>query len=259
MEASGAAIEKAFEEKPCSPDVISNLLHFSGFPEIFLKQSERALRLWQREYFQRLIKEDLRDLSRLTDLLKLEQLIEILPARVGAPLSLNSLREDLACSHEMVRSMVRALEKLYVTLLVPPYSKRVPNALRKEKKLYFMDWTLVPDPGARFENFMAVQLKAFCHLMNDGGWHNLDLFYVRDKQKREVDFLITSDHVPFFLVEAKLKPETDIKNLDYFAGKFDSIPRFQVVAEPGVFKKSGKNAWVISMNRFINLLFGSPA
>ncbi|MBI2335257.1 MAG: ATP-binding protein [Deltaproteobacteria bacterium] len=259
---SPATLNTHYEEilgtTPCSIETIKNLLVFSGFPEIFLKQSERSLTLWHREYLQRLIREDLRDLSRITDLLKLEHLIEILPHKVGSPLSLNSLREDLLCSHDTVKSMIHALEKLYIILLIPPYHKRIPYSLRKESKLYFLDWTLVPEEGARFENFVAIQLISFCHMINDGGWGNLDLFYVRDKQKKEVDFLITNNHKPVFLVEVKIKPSSHTKELEYFGGKLRPLAKFQVVAEPHIFKQIKKDLWVLSINRFFNLLWKVP-
>ena len=113
----------------------------------------------------------------------------------------------------------------------------------------------MPEEGARFENFVAIQLISFCHMINDGGWGNLDLFYVRDKQKKEVDFLITNNHKPVFLVEIKIKPSLHTKELEYFGEKLRPLAKFQVVAEPHIFKQIKKDLWVLSINRFFNLLW----
>ena len=245
-----------FEKKPLEMEGIHALLQYSGFPAPFLRASERALNLWHREYRSRLLHEDLRDLTRIMDLNRMEHLFDLLPSKIGSPLSFNSLREDLLCSHDAVGSMLYALERLSILFFVRPYSRRIQNSIKKEPKVYFFDWTQVKEPGTRFENFMAVQLKSWCDFMNDGGWANMGLFYLRDKQKREVDFLILRGAKPFLLVEVKLSSNKDFpKSLDYFSTALGSPPSFCVTLSPGVFSKSAKDKWLISANRFFNLLW----
>lgn len=176
--------------KPLQQETIENLIRFGGFPEPFLKGSARMLNLWHREYIQRLLREDLRDLTKISDFNRAEHLIELLPPRIGSPFSLNNLAQDLACSYDTARTLIKAFEKLYLITLIRPYSKKIKYAISKEPKLYLVDWTRLSDDGARFENFMAIQLKTFCDYVTDGGWNKMDLFYIRDKQKHEVDFLI---------------------------------------------------------------------
>ena len=65
-----------------------DLLEFGGFPEPFLKKDKSFYHRWIKTRKQRLIQEDIRDLTRIQDLNRLEQLVDILPSRVGSPLSI---------------------------------------------------------------------------------------------------------------------------------------------------------------------------
>ena len=249
--------QKVIAQKPLPQDIIETLLHFSGFPEPYQKQSERSLNLWQREYKQRIIREDMRDLTKISDFNRVEHLLELLPARIGSPLSMNSLRGDLGCSYDAVKSIIMALNKLCVITLIRPYSHRVKNSISKEPKIYLTDWTQIDDEGARFENFIAIQIKTFCEFITDGGFCRLELFYLRDKQKHETDFLIVRNNIPVMLIESKVSEDSLDKNLKFFSQKFRNIKSIQVVQKPCIFKKVTPNIWILSANRFFNLLWSS--
>jgi predicted AAA+ superfamily ATPase len=70
-------------------------MNYGGFPEPFLKQSERDLRRWRSSRLERLVKEDIRDLGNIRDLSVLQILVGLIPTRVGSLQSLNSSREGL--------------------------------------------------------------------------------------------------------------------------------------------------------------------
>ena len=65
----------------------------ADFPHNF--EVKKILNLWQTERIQRLIREDLRDLSRIQELSQIEMLVALLPERASGVLSINSLRKDL--------------------------------------------------------------------------------------------------------------------------------------------------------------------
>ncbi len=87
-----------------------------------------------------------------------------------------------------------------------PWHKNLGRALRKEPKFYLWDWAGIRSPGARFENLVASALLKAAHAWTDMGSANVRLFFVRDKEKREVDFLLVRDDSPWMLVEAKTSP-----------------------------------------------------
>jgi len=93
---------------------LEKLLTFGGFPEPFLKASARFHQRWNKEYKTLLTREEVRDLSRISDIRGLEHLIDILPSKVGSPLSINSLREDLGYHHSTLVNWINILKELYL-------------------------------------------------------------------------------------------------------------------------------------------------
>lgn len=193
-----AKTEKYFEK----------LSAFGPFPEPLFAASKRTLNLWQRSRVERIIREDLRDISRLPELSQVEMLASLLPERVASPLSIQSLSEDLEVSYTTVKRWVKYLQELYYLYVLLPYTKSLPRAIKKEPKLYLWDWSEVAEPGARFENLIASHLLKYCHYLTDTGYGKYELRYLRNKEKKEIDFLILENGHPWFAVEAKLNEAT---------------------------------------------------
>jgi hypothetical protein len=185
-------------------DALQALLRFGGFPEPLLGANERKARLWRRERVERVIREDLRDLSRIPELSRIELLASLIPERVGSPLSRAALREVLEVSFDTVRRWVASLDELYYLFEIKPWQKAVSRTLRKDGKVYLWDWSEVLDPGPRFENLVASHLLKFCHYATDAGFGDFRLWCLRTKDGREIDFLVTRDGRPWLPVEAKL-------------------------------------------------------
>ena len=213
-----------------SPDqaVVEQLLRFGGFPEPLLKADERFHRRWQRERSARVIHEDLRDLEHVREVSMLELLLHHLPACVGSPLSVNSLSRLLQVAHESVERWLSIFERLYVCYRIAPFGATRIRAVKKEKKLYFWDWSRIPDAGPRFENMVAGQLLKYCHLVEDTEGYAMELRYIRDTDKREVDFTVLRDGRPEFAVECKTGERDASSACRYFRERTE-IPRFYQV------------------------------
>jgi predicted AAA+ superfamily ATPase len=207
------------------------LLRWGGFPEPFVKRDSRQLRRWHRERRDLIVREDLRDLSRIQLLSHVEELVELLVLRAGGILSYNALREDLQVALDSVRLWVGYLERLYFVYRLRPYAARLPRALRREPKVYLWDWSEIADPAVRLENMLASHLLKWCHFSQDWGHQPLDLHFVRDKEKREVDFLITREKKPWLLVEVKRSSTTPGSAIHHFADKLGVKHKFLVVAD----------------------------
>jgi predicted AAA+ superfamily ATPase len=207
---------------------LAALLRFGGFPEPLLGQSERTLRLWHRERMTRVVRDDLRDLERVREISLIEQLADALPERVGSPLSVKSLREDLEVDHKTAERWLTILENLYVCFRIPPFGARRIRAVKKEQKLYLWDWSMVSEPGARFENLVASQLLKYCHCQEDVEGHRMELRFLRDTDRREVDFVVVKDKKPIFAVECKTGEKSASPAARYF-GERTSIPVFYQV------------------------------
>ena len=234
---------------------LAHLLKFGGFPEPCLSGSERTLKRWQRQRFERVFREDIRDVEPLRSLSEVELLGSMLPERVASPLSFTSLATDIEVSPKTIKAWIELLCRNYYIFRVPPYHRRLQRALKKEAKYYLWDWSEVANDGARFENLVASHLLKFCHYFQDVFGLAVDLFYLRDMEKREADFLLTWEKTPWLIVECKLTAGGSLTTLNYFADRLAVSQRFQVVQQDGVDhaeKKTGVRT--ISANRFLTAL-----
>ena len=235
------------------PDLVSSLLQFGGFPEPFLAQAARTLRRWQKERLDRFFREDVRDLEPIRDLSTFELLADLLPGRVGSLLSLNALREDLDVSHRALTHWMNVLETMYHVFRVRPYSGHRTRTLTKMPKAYMWDGSAVPDRAARFENLVASHLLKLCHFLEDSEGHAVALHYLRDRQGREVDFLVTIGRKPWFAVEAKLSETRVDPALVYFKQRLAIPWAYQVTLEgTRDFVESGVR--VVPASRFLAAL-----
>jgi uncharacterized protein len=201
------------------------LLKFGGFPEPLFMQDDAAHRIWRRDRMTRVVREDLRDLEQVREISLVEHLADLLPSRVGSPLSVRSLREDLQIDHKTAERWLQMLENLYVCFRVSPYGPPRVRAVKKERKLYLWDWSSVEEPGPRFENLVASQLLKYCHWIEDTEGHAMELRYLRDTDKREVDFVVMKDRRPLFAVECKSGEKAIGGAIRYFAER-TPVPHF---------------------------------
>ena len=204
------------------------MLAFGGFPEPFLKADGRHWKRWQRERLSRVIQEDLINLEQVKELSQVELLASVLPSRVGSPLSVNNLRQDLAVAFETADRYIRILENLYYCFRIAPHGLPKLRAAKKEQKLYMWDWSLCDDPAARFENLVASQLLKYCHHHEDTEGENMSLRFLRDSAGREIDFIVVRGGKPVFAVECKTGERDLSRNIPYFAARSD-IPIFYQV------------------------------
>ncbi len=209
-----------------------NLLKLGGFPEPFFSGSERTARRWSRAYRQRLIREDLVALERTEDLARIELMAMRLPQLVGSPLSINALREDLEVSHGTVKKWLQIFERLYHVYTVAPFGSPKIKSVKKEFKHYHFDWSLIEDPGSRFENFVGSHLLKWCHWLEDTDGIDMELRYFRDRERREVDFVVLQDQKPILFCEAKAADQSFSRHLMYLKQKFPTVRAVQVIRDP---------------------------
>jgi predicted AAA+ superfamily ATPase len=197
-------------------EALRALERFSGFPEPLHAGTEARLRKWRRAHRELVVRQDLRDLTRIRELGLIESLVLLLPERVASPLSVHALATELGVAFNTVRGWLDALARLYFLFEIRPWAGKLARTLRRETKTYLFDPTEIPDPGPRFENVVALHLYKLCDLWTDQGLGDFELRYVRDKEKREIDFVIVEGRRPWLLVEAKLSDDSVSPALRYF-------------------------------------------
>ncbi len=210
------------------------LAQYGGFPEPLFAQDMNTLRRWQNEGMDRMIREDIRDIELVRDISSMQTLSHILPEKVGGLFSLNALREDLQVTHKTVALWVDIFERFYYHFRITPFTAKVMRSLKKQPKLYLWDWSTVEDDGARFENMIASHLLKFVHYIWDTTGHRAELFFVRDTDGHEVDFLVAVNRKPWFIVEVKHSDRTVSRHMRYFKDILKIPYAYQIVRKPGI-------------------------
>ena len=212
-------------------EIFTRLMTVGGFPEPFLKGARGYYNRWKHSHVDVILKEELLTLTGVRDIQSIETLIELLRARVGSPVSANSLARDLQKSPNTIRHWLQLLEDLYVVFKLVPYHKNIARALLKEPKYYFYDNGMVQgDEGVRLENLVACALLKEVQRAQDVDGADLDLQYLRTKDGHEIDFLITREKQPHQLIEVKWKDAALSRNFKKFLAT-EPLSRIQVVGE----------------------------
>ena len=210
--------------------VLDRLMIYGGFPEPFLAQDEGEAARWRKSMIDRVIREDVKDLEPITKIQSMLLLIDLLRERVGSKISYSSLAEDLHVSPHTVKHWIDILENMYLVFRVTPFVKNIALAVRKEPKLYFYDVGMVRgNAGAIFENLVALSIRKHLHFLQDTRGEDNALNFIRDKEKREVDFVVTVNRKVTTLLEVKLGDDSLSPSLRYYKNKLGVAHVVQIV------------------------------
>jgi len=234
----------------------NRLSQFSGFPDPYLNRTDQFYRIWSNTYRKQLLREDIRDFVLLRSFENVEILFSLMPSRIGSPLSMASLARDIHVSFDSIRNWIEIFENFFMVFKIPPWSQKISRAISKEKKLYLFDYAGIESPAAKFENMVALELFRAVSNWNDLGLGNFSLHYLRNREKEEVDFLLSNNHKPFLLIEAKLSDDNAAKSLIKFQ-KVLNIPAVQLVNGSNICKLVSNNnlkIMIISADHWLSLL-----
>ena len=241
-------------------EAFQRLMSVGGFPEPFLDNDERAARRWRRERFDRVLREDIRDLSSVRNIQLLSLFLDLLRQRVGGLVTLSNLATDVQISPKTAASWLEVLERMYLVFAVRPFTRSLPRAVLKPPKVYFFD---TGDPlveeGERFENLVAASLLKRLQFLEDRDGYRYELRYLRDKEGREVDFVILKENQIDELVEVKWADENISRSLLYYAEKLQPRKATQVVARLKRPYDQGKIQVRDPFSYFHSEAYGNPA
>jgi predicted AAA+ superfamily ATPase len=234
-------------------EACSQLLRFSGFPEPFVRGSNRFLRKWSRDYLSLILREDLVELTRIRELDTAEKVVLLLPDRVGSPLSISSIARDVESSYPTVLNHINQLKKLWLLTGVRPWHSKINRAVHKEEKVYFLNWTYAAQESATFENFIAIVLIRACLVWSDLGFGQAEVYYIRNRDGIEIDFLVALNRKPAFLVETKLS-DANISRASKSIADLLGVPLVQLVKTDGICIHHTNGAWSLSASRFLEFM-----
>ncbi len=221
---------KLFLKKTSAQDRADHLLKTGGFPEAFLNP-DGAERL-RNDRFDLIVREDLHDLSQISSLGGFQHLIEILRDRGAGTLNFSNLANDLHVSPPTVKQWILLLEKLFIIFLIYPYTGTFARSIMKEPKFYFYDCAASYEEkniGNRLENLVACALLKYCHFRRDTEGKKMELHYFKDRDQREVDFVITYNRKPYWLIEVKTSDHAVSPHLKYLCERVEHQKAIQLV------------------------------
>ncbi|MBU0579748.1 MAG: ATP-binding protein [Candidatus Margulisbacteria bacterium] len=224
-------IKEAVNMLKLDPDeILERLLKVGGFPEPFLENSINYYNRWKKTHLDIILRQDLIDLESVSDIKSIETLIELLRSRVGSPISYASLARDLEKNSKTIKRWLILLENLFVIFPVRPLHKNVARAILKEPKYYFYDIGQVKgEEGARLENLVACALRKELDYLEDVKGMETGLYYVKNKEGKELDFAVKINEQTTRLIEVKLTDSGLSKNFIVFQKHFKNAKTIQLV------------------------------
>ncbi len=213
-----------------SQKCLEKMMELGSFPEPFLKDNKIKAAIWRKTHIDVILRQDLLDLENVRELKLIEILVQLLADRVGSSTSYSSLARNLEVSSHTIKRWINILESLFVVFIVTPYSRNIAKAILKEPKIYFYDTGRVTSgPSAKLENIVACHLLKQNHFWEDTMGKYMGLSYIRDKNNREVDFLVTENNLPKQLIEVKTSDDNLHSPLQYFRQHLSLDLAFQIV------------------------------
>ena len=235
------------------------LMAVGGFPEPFLDGSEPSARRWRRERFDRILKEDVRDVEFIKKIQDMTLFVDLLRRNGGQMTVLSSLANAIQISPRTAKLWLEVLNRMYLCFSIWPYTKSVSRAIQKPPKVYFFDngdLIVEKDEGPRFENLVATHLLKKIHYLEDAKGFSFDLKYLRDKESREVDFVLLKDNKLFALIEVKLSDDKISKSLQYYSERLNPKHSIQIVSDLKQEYKQN-NCRVLTLSTALKVLFSN--
>lgn len=208
------------------------LLTIGGFPEPFLTNDEREARRWRRERFDRIVREDVRDIESIRNIQILSLFIDALRDRVGGLITLANMAQDLQISPVTAKNWLALIERMYVAFPVYPLVKQIPRSIQKPPKVYFYDnGDVAEQDGTRLENLVATTLLKRLNFLEDYHGYKCSLHYIRDKDGREVDFVTVINNEICDLIEVKHADTNISTSLRYYSERLKPKRTVQIVGK----------------------------
>jgi len=183
-----------------------------GYPEVLARPRGRAL--WFSSYIQTYLERDVRAILNVRDLAMFRRFLSLLAARHGQVLNKADLAAPLGVTVPTVTEWLHVLEVTGQVMTVPPYFENFGKRLLKTPKVYIGDPGMAchllgivspaelersPFLGPIFEGFIAAEILK--SQVNRG--RRRELYFFRDQQGLEVDFLFPDVRGKTWMVECK--------------------------------------------------------
>jgi predicted AAA+ superfamily ATPase len=194
-------------------DAILEIAFRGGFPEPMLLQ-DRGRKRWHTDYVNAILERDLKEIARIHRKNAMRELVHTLAAWSGKFMDLSAIGSGLSIQRSTIESYINALETLYLVERVYPWTKTDYARVGKQSKLFMVDSGLMTSllswkmDQVRLDSDRSgklIETLAFNEIMAhiDAGDGRYELFHYRDREKREIDFLIEREDDALLGIEIK--------------------------------------------------------
>lgn len=228
-------IESAFEQSFINRhthydrDALLEVAFRGGFPEALTLQ-DRARKRWHTDYINAILERDLKDIARIHRKNAMKELVNVLAAWSSKFMDLSAIGSGLSIKRQTIESYINALESLYLVERVFPWTKTDYDRVGKQSKLFMADSGLMASllrwniDQVRLDSDRSgklIETFAFNEIMAqvDSGDGLYELFHYRDREKREIDFLIEREDNALLGIEIKAGSainKSDFKHMKWF-------------------------------------------
>jgi predicted AAA+ superfamily ATPase len=269
-ELSGAApifLDKAFEQTfvqnhstYLNRKTMLEMAFRGGFPEA-IKLNDKDRQQWHRDYISALLERDLKDIARIHQHHAMQELVSILAGWSSKFMDIAAISSGLSIRRPTIESYINALETLYIVERIQPWTRTDYERVGKQTKLYMTDSGLMASIlrwrktqveldadriGKLIETFIFNELAALVDVSNS----KYELFHYRDRERREIDFIIERDDQALLGIEIKAASSisaADFKHLKWFRDNIAKNRLFiGIVLYAGELAgKMGENLWAV--------------
>ncbi len=203
------------------------LIHKGSYPELY-DHPELNWNAFYNNYVNAYLERDVKQIENIGDEVKFYQFMQVVAAKSGSLLNVQGIAKDIGISHPVCESWLSVLRASNLIYLLPPYHSNVTKRAIKTPKIFFLDTGLMafltkwhtPEQietgamsGAFFETFIFCEiLKSF---YNAGIDPRSYLYFYRDKDDNEIDFIINYDG-QLHPIEVKKKSNPDLSDIRAF-------------------------------------------
>jgi hypothetical protein len=203
-----------------------------GYPEMLIRRDPARRQAWARQYLNSIVQRDVQDIADIEKTDSVSRLLQLLAHHSGQLLNFAQLGGQIGIDGKTAGKYVTILEQLFLLRRVEPWSRNRLKRLIKTAKLHFLDSGLLAAVLAASGERLAGQRSAFGPLLEAFAfselakqieWHPdpCALYYYRDKDKDEVDFVVESNAGEVVGIEIKAAATVtgaDFKGLRKLAG-----------------------------------------
>lgn len=235
-----------------------------GFPDAMILDRQERMS-WYRDYMGAILERDLQDIQKINRLDAMQKLIYVLASWSGKYMDISGIGAGLSIQRPTLESYINALELLYLIEKVPPWTKTDYGRVGKKEKIFMADTGLMSSIlkwdieqvsmdsdrlGKLFETFIFNELS----VQIDVSDHLYTLYHYRDREKREIDFLVEREDGALLGIEVKSSStaqKKDFKHLEWFRDNLaKDRPFIGIVLYTGEFSGSmGGDMWAVPMSQ----------